>query len=171
MKLQGLVPKRFRQHLVQKFSDPALQGTDRFVKDCLSEQREFKTEVAKVKLLELWNVEKALLQDIDNFAKLIHERGFSDMRTVGVISASYDRLAHLTLCLLHPLPEWTEYVLNTHRHEIEIVAALGSPKAKTLLGISPNTTLDRPSDGFIANRFFLDDEVTYLALRRKYEGK
>ncbi|MFX6945389.1 hypothetical protein ABTH53_20245, partial [Acinetobacter baumannii] len=84
----------------------ALNGIDRFVKDCLSEHREFKTEVAKIKLRELWNVEKAVLKGIPNFLKLYREREFSDMRTAGIISASYDVLGHLTLCLLHPLPEW-----------------------------------------------------------------
>ncbi|MGQ7342947.1 hypothetical protein ACTGU7_10205, partial [Streptococcus suis] len=40
-------------HLLGLIDSAALNGIDRFVKDCLSEHREFKTEVAKIKLREL----------------------------------------------------------------------------------------------------------------------
>jgi len=158
-------------HLLALIDGAALTGTERFVKDCLSEQREFRPEVAKIKLRELWNVEKTLLRGIPDFQKLYHERDFSDMRTSGVISVRYDCLGHLTLCLLHPLPEWTEYVLREHRAEVEVLATLGSHKAKALLGIEAHVALDWPFDRFFADRFFLGDEATFAELRDRYEGK
>jgi hypothetical protein len=158
-------------HLLALIDGAALTGTERFVKDCLSEQREFRPEVAKIKLRELWNVEKTLLRGIPDFQKLYRERDFSDMRTSGVTSVRYDCLGHLTLCLLHPLPEWTDYVLREHRADVEVLATLGSHKAKALLGIEARATLDWPSDRFFADRFFLGDEATFAELRDRYEGK
>jgi hypothetical protein len=80
-------------------------------------------------------------------------------------------LGHLTLCLLHPLPEWKEYALANHRSDIETIAHLGSNEARRLLGIPEHVALERPADRVIAERFYLGDEATFLELRDKYDAK
>jgi hypothetical protein len=121
--------------LIGRMNGIALTAASHFVSKCMPDRGEFKTEVAKMQLKELWNLEKALLRSVGNYPKLRKERDLGDMQMVEWSNVSYDNVGHLSLCLLHRFPDWTEFALNTYRPEIETLASMGSWKARELIGI------------------------------------
>jgi hypothetical protein len=144
--------------------------THRFVMNNKGENGEFKTEVAKLGLADLWKLEKALLKSIGNYPKLRSERALGDMRMTEWASVTYDNLGHLALCLLHPFPEWTSYALSECRPLIETLASMNSWKAKELLGYEQLSDLPPPSDADLAARFFFGDIGTLQELRHGYSS-
>ena len=124
--------------------------------------------MAKIQLRELWNLEKALLRSVQNYSKLRRERDLGDMQMVEFANVSYDNLGHLTLCLLHRIPQWTEFALEAHRPLIETLAARGSWKAREILKIPNEQELERPTKEELAARFFFGDIETLEALQSGY---
>ena len=157
-------------HLIGMLDSTTITGTARFVASCRGEHGQLKTEVAKLQLKDLWKLERALLKTIHNYPKLRMERNLGDMRITEAADVTYDGLGHTTLCLLHPFPRWTAYVLQEHRPLIETLASLNSNKARELLGLSHNDEYPRMSDIDLANRFFFGDTETLAALRTGYSG-
>ncbi len=147
-----------------------LQAAHQFVAQCRSDRGEFKTEVAKLQLRELWNIEKKLVQSIKNYAALGKERNLGDMRITKATSVTYDLLGHTTLCVISRFPKWIDYALDQHRPLIEALAAMNSWKARELLGIPQERKLAPANDIDLANRFFFGDIATLNALRAGYAG-
>lgn len=154
----------------------AVVATAHFVRYCQPEQREFgsgrqefKTEVAKLSLKELWRAEAILLSGIDDYSKLRKQRDLGELATPEAELTVYDQLGHLTLCLMHPYPRWTKYALEVHRAQIEHIAALGSFKAKELLGMDKLARLPTVDDETIAKRFFFGDVEALRAHRSGYK--
>lgn len=157
-------------HLVAIMDGGALTATHRFVTGCRAERGEFKTEVAKLQLKELWKLEKTLLGSIDNYPKLRKERNLGDMRMVEAAEVTYDLLGHTTLCLLQRFPRWTSYALQEHRALIGALASMNSWRAKELLGLRPLDEFTPATNVDLANRFFYGDIETLEALRTGYSG-
>jgi hypothetical protein len=157
-------------HLIGRMSGLALIAANQFVVSCRTERGEFKPEVAKLQLKELWKLEKALLKSVDNYPKLRKERDLGDMSMVEWASVAYDNLGHTALCLLHGFPQWTAYALEVHRPQIETLASIGSWKARELLGLSKDTKLEPATNNDLAQRFFFGDVETLEFLRMGYSG-
>jgi hypothetical protein len=157
-------------HLIGMLNGSTIGATARFVTSCRGEHGQLKTEVAKLQLRDVWRLEKTLLKSIDNYPKLRMERNLGDMRITEAADVTYDLLGHTTLCLLHPFPKWTAYVLQAHRPLIETLASLNSWKARELLGIGQHEQYPHMSNIDLANRFFYGDVETLEALRAGYSS-
>src|SRR5262249_46072676 len=111
-------------HLISLMDVSAMTATHRFVASCWGERGEFKTEVAKLQLRDIWKIECSLLKANPNYPKLRKERNLGDMRATESSNVTYDYLGHFALCLLHPFPRWTAYALQEHRPLIETLASM-----------------------------------------------
>jgi hypothetical protein len=158
-------------HVVGMMDARSMATTQQFVTDCRAERGEFKTEVGKLQLRELWELEKRLLKTIDNYPKLCGERNLGDGRMTEAAAVNYDLLGHNTLSLLSRFPQWTTYALQEHRSLIEKLASMGSWKAMELLGLKLNQDFPRATDADFAERFFYGDLATLQALQNGYSGK
>jgi hypothetical protein len=158
-------------HLLRMIDTGTMMATYEFVRSCGGERSEFKTEVAKAHLRELWTMEKTLLNSVENYAQLRRERNLGDMTMTEPSSVTYDNLGHGTLCLMHGYPDWTDYAMRVHRAEIEKLASMHSWSAKGLLGLKPTDDFGvPPTESDLATRFFFGDLATLQALREGYAG-
>ena len=102
----------------------------RLLNSCKAENGELQIETAKIKLRELWTLEKTFLQGALQYRQLLRERGISEG---GYVSEAFyvdtDYLGHLTLCYLEHIPVWKEYIIKFHRDAIEELVSLGSWQA------------------------------------------
>lgn len=155
-------------HLIGLMDGVVMTTTVRFVQGCRSERGDFMPESAKLQLRDLWKFERALVASVDNYPKLRMERNLGDMRVTEAAAVTYDGLGHLTLCLLHPFPAWTAYVIQEHRPLLETLSAMNSWKARELLGIKENEKLPALDNEDLAKRFFFGDTETLAALRAGY---
>jgi hypothetical protein len=158
-------------HLVGMMDARAMTATQQFVINCRAERGEFKIEVGKLQLRELWELEKQLLKGIDNYPKLRGERNLGEERMTEAAAVNYDLLGHNTLCLLSRFPQWTAYALREHRSLIEKLAWMNSWKARELLGLKLTDAFPRATDADFADRFFYGDVATQQALQEGYFGK
>jgi len=158
-------------HVVGMMDAHSMAATQQFVTDCRAERGEFKVEVGKLHLRELWELEKQLLKAIDNYPKLRGERNLGDARMTEAAGVNYDLMGHNTLCLLSRFPQWTEYALREHRPLIEKLASMNSWKARELLGLKLTDTFPRATDGDFADYFFYGDVATQQVLQEGYVGK
>jgi hypothetical protein len=157
-------------HIAGLIQSRTMLAAHQFVAQCRGDRSEFKTEVAKLRLRELWNIEKKIVQSVRNYAAICKERNLGDMRITEAASVTYDVLGHTTLCFLHRFPDWIAYVLDHHRPLVETLAAMNSWKARELLGIPREQKLEPVSDLDLANRFFLGDTAILSVLRAGYAG-
>ncbi|SKA24677.1 Type I restriction enzyme R protein N terminus (HSDR_N) [Enhydrobacter aerosaccus] len=161
-------------HVLGMIDGGALRATHQFVAQCYPPQElyrpegPFKTEVARRRLNELWNLEVALLGNIGNYPKLRAERNLGEMRMTEASGITFDYLGHMTLCYLPQYPKWIEYVTTEHRSPVEELARLGSFRARELLGIDQRENMPRVPDAELANRFFYGDIAILKALRDGY---
>jgi hypothetical protein len=155
-------------HLISMMDARVMSATHHFMASCRAERGEFKTEVGKLQLRELWNFEKKLLANIDNYPQLCKERNMGEGRMTEAAEVTYDLLGHDSLCLLSRFPRWTTYALQELRSLIETLASMNSWKAKELLGIKPNDDFTPASDDDLAARFFYGDVAILQALRAGY---
>ena len=158
-------------HVVGMMDARSMATTQQFVTNCRAERGEFKTEVGKLQLRELWELEKRLLKTIDNYPKLRRERNLGDGRMTEAAAVTYDLLGHNTLCLLSRFPRWTAYAVQEHRSLIEKLASMNSRQAMELLGLKLNQEFPRATDADFAERFFYGDIATLQALQEGYFGK
>ena len=142
-----------------------------FVKQHTGPNATFLHESAKQRLREYWQLEEKLLASVENYAKLRQERSLGDMRMIEWSCVTYDNLGHLTLCLMHPFPQWKAYTLENHRPLLERLASLGSSVAKEMLGLSKQDDYPALADTEMAKRFFLGNEATLQVLRARYSGR
>ena len=157
-----------QNHLITMMDNAVMAAMNRFMERCQPERKEFKTEVAKLHLKELWDLEKKLLASIDDYPKLNRERNLGEGRMTEWAELNYDNLGHYTLCLLASFPKWMEYVKTVHRPLLETIAATGSWKAKELLDLQSTDAVDRLPDALLAERFFFGDLNTFQTLRNGY---
>lgn len=158
------------RHLIGSMDALTVVATHQFVIQCRSERGEFKSEVAKLRLKELWKLERELLKSIGNYPKLRKERNLGELRMTEAADVTYDGLGHLTLCLMARFSRWTAYALKQHRPLIETLASLGSWKAHELLGDELNKQLAPVTSIELAERFFCGDVSNLEALRAGYAG-
>jgi hypothetical protein len=157
-------------HLGAVLDSRSMMATQQFVTDCQGERGEFKTEVGKLRLKDLWSLEKSLLGAIDDYPRLRRERNLGDGRMTEAAAISYDLLGHTTLCLLSRFPRWTAYALQEHRPLIAALASMNSWKAKELLGVGPKDEFGPVMKADLAKRFFFGDVATLEALDAGYSG-
>jgi hypothetical protein len=146
-------------------------ATHRFVAGCRSEHGEFKTESAKLQLKSIWQFEKAILSTVSNYPKLRKERALGELHPTDAVDVNYDFLGHLGLCVVSSIPKWKEYILCTHEAEVRALAALGSLRARELLGLDKLAPYPPLPDEEAAARFFFGDIAMMRALRDGYAGR
>lgn len=147
-----------------------IMAAARFVSECQKPDGGFNTEIAKVRLKELWAIERWLLQSIPNYARLHEERGISDLGMTESTFVTFDGLGHGMLCMLPPFPAWRSYIVEHLRSEVEVLASMGSWSAREVLGIDFETTASA-TDELFAERFFLGDLDLFRALREAYTAR
>ena len=129
--------------MLQLLDNAAILATSQFVKDYGADHGRFLTHSARSKLAALWEAEKTLLAGMPNYNQLLEERGGGEIFPTEACNVVYDYLGHGCLCVIEVFPGWKEYTLEQHQREVEIIAALGSTRAKNWLGLEP--TVDRKS--------------------------
>ncbi|MEI9978281.1 MAG: hypothetical protein WDN23_04650 [Edaphobacter sp.] len=153
---------------LQMLNSNGLAMTVRLINSCKAESGELQIETAKVKLRELWAIEKNFLHGAPQYRKLLCEREISEGGYVSEsIDVDTDYLGHLTLCYLEHIPVWREYALTFHRDAIEDLVSLGSWQAPKWLEDGVQIRLLSNED--IANRFFYGDVATMEALQEGYQ--
>lgn len=146
----------------------AVMAMHRFVKGLQGENQSFKVEIAKIQLRNIWDMEKKLLAQVPNYAKIREKRGLGEMHSTEWCCVTYDFLGHMFLCLLSPFKAWKDYIIENHHSEVVMLAKLQSWAAKQLLGMEATDQIGTPDDQFLANRFFLGDVETLRFLRARY---
>lgn len=156
--------------LINIIDTQTMAAMEEFMAQTASENGTFHTETAKHKLRAYWDLEKKLLSSIPDYHALWKERSLGDLRSIEWSSATYDNLAHSTLCRLHRFPKWKDYLMSERRDLVEQVASTGSWAARQMLGQKIEDKFTEMTDQKLADRFFLGDVDTLLAIRRGYRG-
>ena len=66
---------------------------------------------------------------------------------------------------------WRDYIVESHQPELELLARMGSWSAKELMGYDVKQELPGLSDEVLADRFFLGDKATLIAVRDGYRWR
>ena len=156
--------------LISIIDTQTMAAMEEFMAKVVSENGTFHPETAKHKLRAYWDLEKRLLSAVPDYHALLKERSLGDMRLIEWSSITYDNLGHSTLCRLHRFPKWKDYLMSERRDLVEQVASTGSWAARQMLGLKIEDKFTEMTDQKLADRFFLGDVDTLLAIRRGYLG-
>lgn len=144
----------------------SLHATTQFVKKFSKDKHNFKSELAKQQLNELWSIERAIFAKYPNYLELMNERDYGELHPTEAIDVVYDDLAHNCLCILEKYPKWKKYVRDNHYDLVVDSSALGSWSAIKIVG---NATKEKEYlDSIRVQRFFFGDVTTYQELSEKY---
>ena len=137
---------------------------------CSDAKGHLKPEMARQELRAIWQAELATIEAVPNYADLVSERELQEICPTEAVDVVYDQLGHAALCVINEYDDWKQYVLATHRSDVETLARMGSWQARRWLsgGDSP---YEHPADQVIADRFFLGDVQTFQRLREAYQLK
>jgi hypothetical protein len=140
--------------------------TQRMVSECKDDRGNFDVAKANQRVKDIWRQERALLGDGVQYRAARQAMDFSDMPwSEG--SIAYDHLGHLCLCIIKSFPKWKAYALTEHKPDIQRLTQNGSWQAKEWL-VEEHLTLPALSVQNVAERFFLGDAETLLALANGY---
>ena len=156
--------------LINIIDTQTMAAMEEFMAQTASQNGTFHTETAKHKLRAYWDLEKKLLSAIPDYHALWKARSLGDLRLIEWSSVTYDNLGHATLCRLHRFPKWKDYLMSERRDLVEQVASTGSWAARQMLGQKIEDKFTEMTDQKLADRFFLGDVDTLLAIRRGYLG-
>jgi uncharacterized protein YihD (DUF1040 family) len=134
-----------------------LMATYKFTKEFSEEHHKFKSNMAKLRLQQIWLMEKTILENTPNYTALRQEKNLGEIHPTEASSVVYDSLGHGCLCVLKSNDKWKKYILDQHKDEIKLLAILGSWSAKELIASNTDNTFDDKTRIDIANRFFLGD--------------
>ena len=140
----------------------------RLVRECSDSRGVPKPRSIEQRLRELWTVELALLESVQNYQELLHDRDMGEVYLTEATDVAYDSLGHSVLCVINHHATWKAYALEHHRNDVRTLACIGSWQAKKWLGHESDATFQRPSDQEMAERFFLGDVETFLGLKNAY---
>lgn len=144
--------------------------TSMFIRQHRDERREFNVAGALTALKDAWATEKALLQDGTDYRNSLKGRKLDDeLYPTEVNWVAYDNLAHTVLCSLETSEKWMDYVKATHHSDLLRVAAMGSWKARELLG--ENVAVPSVSDQDYADRFFHGNIALFRSLYTGYSAR
>ena len=142
----------------------------RYIESCRNDRGSLNLEVAKLNIRDIWKIEAGLLNSHQNYAALLRERSLGEMYPTEHCAVTHDYLGHVTLCF--PMAaRWRDYIVESHQPELELLARMGSWSAKELMGYDVKQELPGLSDEVLADRFFLGDKATLIAVRDGYRWR
>lgn len=154
-------------HVLAMLNTNAMGALNQFVHSCRSDRGDINVEVAKVKLRSIWKFEAGLLAANPDYTALLRERSLGEMYPTEAATVTHDYLGHVALCLLR-VPRWRAYAIETHKADLECLAALGSFSAKEMLGFGPLQEFLPVEDEVLSKRFFFGDVASLTAIRSGY---
>ncbi|ELB2105055.1 hypothetical protein QNZ87_004228 [Vibrio parahaemolyticus] len=144
-----------------------LDATYKFVKK-FSNGHDFKTNLARQRLNQLWAVERQMLEGEPNYLELEREIGFGELYPTESSSVVYDNLGHSCLCVIKSNSKWKQYVLEHHQNDILRLGAMGSWAAREL--IDQHNLNQEGKEHLInyADQFFFGDNNIMESLKSQY---
>lgn len=144
-------------HSLRQLDTMQMRQTARFIQDCQDDHENFVEAVARQKLKEIWQAERALLGDGSDYRAADLAANLGEVRPTKHAWVVYDSLGHDCLCSIGLFPKWVEFVLKEHRGSIERLARHGSWKARELLGLQVDDRVGSLTMKECAERFFEGD--------------
>jgi len=146
----------------------SLMATDKFVKDFTVDKYKFNSALAKQQLLQLWNLEKMILEKTPDYRQLLKEKDLGELHPTEASSVVYDNLGHNCLCVIKMSEKWKKYTLENHMNEVIELSETGSWAAKEMLDGKeiPDNSLGKNIK--LSDRFFLGNEELQSSLKTLY---
>lgn len=144
-----------------------LDATYKFVKK-FSNNHDFKTNLARQRLNQLWYTEKQMLESEPNYLGLKREIDFGELHPTEHSSVVYDNLGHSCLCIIKSNSKWKQYVLEHHQNDIFRLNFMGSWAARELI---EQNNLNQEGKGHLVNyaeQFFFGDGNIMESLKLQY---
>lgn len=146
-------------------------GLRRLLHICTRDGKPSET-LLKDNLEGLWAAELSMLNRTKNYRELLKQRGLDqEIYPTEVSSTVYDNLGHGALCVLGNNVDWKDYALKAHRTEVELLADIGSWRAREMLGLERLAERPLPPAQVLADRFFVSDVKMCRALGSAYGFK
>lgn len=145
-----------------------VQALGRLLRRCCDANGRLEVALLEAELREIWKSESTLLADVSTYWDLAEAREMVEIIGTEHRDVQFDWLGHGALCVVDRHAHWKEFVLEAHAEDVEALAAMGSWMALRWLDRDEGDTLDRPSDSFMAERFFLGDVRMYRRLKAAY---
>lgn len=146
----------------------SLTATDKFVKDFTVDKYKFNSALAKQHLLQLWHLEKMILEKTPDYHQLLKEKDLGELHPTEASSVVYDNLGHNCLCVLKMNTKWKKYILENHIEEILTLSEIGSWAAKEILE-SENISDNKPATSTkLSERFFIGNDELQNSLKSLY---
>lgn len=142
--------------VLQSINSRSITISSRLIATFKNDDGTLQIETGKSKVRELWSLDAQLIKSAPpNYVALLQERGLGETYPSESIDVTIDYLGHLSLCFLESMPDWKAYALEHHRDDIEVLANLGSWRAREWLGPAQSTTILTEQE--LADRFFFGD--------------
>lgn len=156
-----------RQNLL-RLDGLATVSITRLVRECSDDQGRPLPRLIEARLREIWIAELEILEVVPSYRELLQERNLGEVHPTEAADVVYDNLGHSILCIADHHPDWKSYILTHHLDDVEMLAKIGSWQAQKWLGHNPGDSYPRPTDGALADRFFLGDLKICRRLRSAY---
>jgi hypothetical protein len=147
-------------HNLRMLDEAQYHATARFCQDCTDERENFKFDLAKKKLKDLWREEQQLLGDGKEYRLALKAENLGEILPTEASWVVYDSLGHACLCVIAHYPKWVDFVMEHHRTDVERIARHGSWQAREFLGIDINVNTSYPSISLIeCTTHFFDGDL------------
>lgn len=156
------------RHTILEWDRLTMVATVDFVRRHSTRNNHFNSSVAKQELKQLWQIEKAILSNIEDYRSRLTQYNIHEIHPTEASSVVFDTLGHYCLVILRSYPEWRDYALAEHPQAIQWLSDSRSWAAREMLEIDPLATTTTVVDQELANRFFYGDTETLNELRSGY---
>ncbi|WP_135445228.1 type I restriction enzyme HsdR N-terminal domain-containing protein [Vibrio tasmaniensis] len=144
-----------------------LDATYKFVRE-FSNNHDFKTNLARQRLSQLWLAEKQMLESEPNYLGLKREIDFGELHPTEHSSVVYDNLGHSCLCIIKSNSKWKQYALEHHQSDILRLNSMGSWAARELIEQNNLNQGGKEQLANYADQFFFGDSNIMEALKLQY---
>jgi len=157
------------RNMIVNWDRLTLFAVDEFVREFAKGKAGFQTAIAQQRLMEMLQLELALLENNTDYFELLKEYDFGEIHPTEASGVVYDNLGHTTLCLIKRYKDWTEYIRTSHKEDVETLACMGSWSAKEILGINKSKVLEKVQSSVLADRFFFGNTSLLSKLSKIYK--
>lgn len=147
----------------------AMDATNKFVREYSAENDGFNTNLAKMRLSELWGCEADILSRVSNYTGVLKESNLDEIHPTEASSIVYDNLGHGCLCVIAYSEKWRKYVLNSHAEQLAFLVGCGSWSARKIAENNLPKMDDKLRISQSIDRFFFGDAEMRNTLYRLYQ--
>lgn len=146
-----------------------IEATNKFVKEHSVENNKFNTNIAKLRLAELWELEANILERTPNYKDIMREFDLGEFTPTEASSIVYDNLGHGCLCILKSSEKWTRHVIANHSEDLAYLTSMGSWAAREIAGEKLDIRSKEACEADAIQRFFFGDGNVYKRLVKLYQ--